>query len=75
MNMFKTNAKLTMLKKRRFAKWFLNPFALSVRRSASKTNVSKGTGNSKLFLINIFSLDLSFDTFLLRKNTQDERSF
>jgi hypothetical protein len=60
-------------------KMFLSPFALpcpsklyaktgSVRR---KTNVSKGTGN----LINYFSMDLSFDTFLLRKNTQDERSY
>ena len=54
-----------------FEKNFLSPFALSVRR---KTNISKGTDNSKLFLIIFFLWTVSFDTFLLRKNTQDERS-
>jgi hypothetical protein len=61
---------------------FLSPFALSVRR---KTNVSKGTGNLKLFLLNFvrlihkFILSVRtfryiFTSYSLRKNTQGERT-
>ena len=44
----------------RFEIWFLNPFALSVRRSVSKTNVSKGTGFKIIFLWTYPSIHFCF---------------